>query len=226
MKKIFFVCTSSIIIICSCNNDGESSTTTSDMTTTVSDNSTAVGSDGTGPHDTMNNNMNNNNTSGSMGTDKANNNTSGKMGNMILDAETSTFVTKAFSGGMMEIELGNLAKQKANSQRVKDFAAMIVNDHTAASNELKSMASASNMSMPSSMLPEHLHHIDMMKNKTGADFDKAYISMMVTDHKKDIGEFKKASTSLKNDGIKGFAKKTLPVLQKHLDSAQAISRKM
>lgn len=219
MKKVFFVCTTGIIMMCSCNSDGDSSTTVSDTTTTAMDTSTSTSPNNAGS------------TSGNMGTGAdttttgAGNMTNSNNNNMDVDAATSAFITKAASGGMMEIELGNIAKQNAKSQRVKDFAEMIVTDHTTAANELKRTAPG-NMSISSDMLPEHRHHVDMMKNKTGADFDKAYIDMMVTDHKKDINEYKKASTSLKNDAIKGYATKTLPVLQKHLDSAQAIDRKM
>jgi putative membrane protein len=44
--------------------------------------------------------------------------------------ETSKFMVKAANGGMMEVELGNLAKEKATNASVKEFAAMIVKDHS------------------------------------------------------------------------------------------------
>jgi len=50
------------------------------------------------------------------------------------------------------------------------------------------------------------------------------MSMMVTDHKKDVNEFEKASKMCKDQECLAFASKTLPTLQKHLDSAQAISK--
>ena len=139
-----------------------------------------------------------------------------------LDKNAKNFVTKAARGGMMEVELGNVAQQQAKSQRVKDFGSMMVTDHTNANNELKSIASSKNVTVPDSLLPEERKHIDMLKKKTGTDFDKAYMNMMVEDHKKDVAEFKKESESSKNADIKNFAAKTLPVLQKHLDSAKAI----
>ncbi|MBA2248884.1 MAG: DUF4142 domain-containing protein [Chitinophagaceae bacterium] len=139
-----------------------------------------------------------------------------------VSKESSEFVMKAASGGMMEVELGQMAQQKAKSQRVKDFASMLVTDHTNANNELKSLATANNVSVPTTMMTDHQKHVDMMKNKTGTDFDKAYISMMVADHKEDIEQYKKEANATSNDAFKGFAAKALPVLQKHMDSAQAI----
>jgi putative membrane protein len=139
--------------------------------------------------------------------------------------ESIDFVTKAASGGMLEVQLGQLAQQKAKSQRVKDFGSMMVTDHSKANDELKSLAASNNVSIPSALLPPHQKHYDMMSKMTGADFDKHYMDMMVDDHKEDIGEFQKEANSSSNDVFKSFAATTLPTLQKHLDSAQAIHNK-
>jgi putative membrane protein len=142
------------------------------------------------------------------------------------DQESINFVTKAASGGMLEVQLGQLAQQKAKSQRVKDFGGMMVTDHSKANDELKGLAASQNVIIQTSLLPEHQKHLDMMTKMSGADFDKHYMDMMVSDHKEDINEFKKESNNSKNEAFKSFAAKTLPVLQKHLDSAQAIHSKM
>jgi putative membrane protein len=103
---------------------------------------------------------------------------------------------------------------------------MLVTDHSKANDELKSIASSKSVTVPAAMMPAHQKHVDMLKAKSGADFDKAYMNMMLDDHKKDIADFKKASSNGTDSDIKNFAAKTLPVLQKHLDSAQAIHGKM
>ncbi|RYD88436.1 MAG: DUF4142 domain-containing protein, partial [Sphingobacteriales bacterium] len=103
--------------------------------------------------------------------------------NTVNDKGVIEFVKKASSGGMMEVTLGKIAAQNAQSDRVKNFAAMIVSDHTAAGNELKSMASSNSIMVDPGMMPDHQKHVDMLKAKTGAAFDKAYMDMMVTDHK-------------------------------------------
>ena len=75
-----------------------------------------------------------------------------------------------------------------------------------------------------SLMNLHKSHIDALKNKTGAAFDKAYMSMMVSDHKKDVSEFDKAGKMCKDQECIAFASKTLPTLHMHLDSAQAINK--
>ena len=64
-----------------------------------------------------------------------------------------------------------------------------------------------------------------LNKKSGKDFDKAYINLMIDDHKKDVDKFKKGSTDLKDPDLKNFAAETLPVVQMHLDSIQAIGGK-
>jgi len=68
-------------------------------------------------------------------------------------------------------------------------------------------------------------HVDDLSKKTGKDFDKAYMDMMVDDHKEDVDKFKNAAAQdVKDTAVKAFAAKSVPILQKHLDSAQAIQQ--
>ena len=69
-----------------------------------------------------------------------------------------------------------------------------------------------------------MNHMNDLKKKSGRDFDKAYMDMMVSDHKDDISLFEDNSNSAKDGDVKSFAAKTLPVLRTHLDSAQAVQK--
>lgn len=204
MKKTAFpfviLCTA---LICSCNNSGDSSTTTDSSTTMTTTDTSSMMTPAT--TDTAMNNMN----------------------AAPLEKMDKDFVIKSAGGGMMEVELGNIAQQNAASQRVKDFGAMMVRDHGQANDELKSFASRHNILLNSdSLMNLHKSHIDKLKKKTGAEFDKAYMDMMVDDHKKDVAGFEKASKMCKDQECLAFAGKTLPVLQTHLDSAQAIKKSL
>jgi putative membrane protein len=146
------------------------------------------------------------------------------MQTMAADKESAEFMVKAADGGKMEVELGKLAQQKAKSQRVKDFGAMMVRDHSKGGDELKSLAVQKNVTMPDSLSNDHRKHVTELGKKSGVEFDKAYINMMVDDHKDDIDEFQKASKNATDKDVKAFAEKTLPVLMMHLDSAKAIQQ--
>lgn len=138
--------------------------------------------------------------------------------------KASDFATEAASGGMMEVQLGKLAQEKAQSSRVKEFGAMMVKDHTKANDELKAIAAKQNIVLPDSMSSDKKQHFDDLSKKTGKDFDKAYMDMMVDDHKEDISKFKDAAQNSPDSAVKTFAANAVPVLQKHLDSAQAIQQ--
>jgi putative membrane protein len=141
-----------------------------------------------------------------------------------LSVNEQDFVTEAASGGMLEVELGNLAQQNAANPRVKEFGAMMVRDHSKANDELKQLAANKRFNVPASLKEKHQHHKDELSKKTGKDFDKAYMKMMVDDHQEDIDKFEKASKNSTDNDLKNFAAKTLPVLHTHLDSAKAINK--
>ncbi len=142
--------------------------------------------------------------------------------------ELGKFVLNAASGGMMEVQLGEIAQRTAASSRVKAFGAMMVKDHSKANSELKVLAAAKNVTLPTSLNSEHQNHVDNLRKLSGAAFDEHYMDMMTTDHLEDISAFDQAAHSGKvTDGdVKAFAAKTLPVLKLHYDSAQAISRSL
>jgi putative membrane protein len=140
-----------------------------------------------------------------------------------VSEEDSKFAVSAASGGMTEVQLGELAQQKASSQRVKDFGAMMVRDHTKANDELKSLAGMKNITLPPAPGEDHMDHIKDLSKKSGKEFDRDYMKMMVDDHQKDISEFEKCSNNAADPDLKAFASKTLPILRMHLDSAKAVN---
>jgi putative membrane protein len=142
---------------------------------------------------------------------------------MAVDKDCSDFMVKAADGGMEEVEMGKLANGKATNQRVKNFGQMMVDDHSKAGDELKSLASQKNVTLPAAMGDDHHKDMDDLNKKKGKDFDKSYMKMMVNDHEKDISEFEKAAKNATDADLKAWAEKTLPVLRKHLDSAKAIN---
>ena len=131
------------------------------------------------------------------------------------------FVERAAAGGAAEVQMGQLAQQKASSSQVKVFAARMVNDHTKANEELKQLAQAKGIALPAAPPKSH-HDADKMSKLSGAEFDRDYMAHMVADHRKTVAEFKKASESAKDTEVKAFAGKTLPTLQDHLNQAQSI----
>lgn len=145
---------------------------------------------------------------------------------ITTDENTTNFLVKAADGGMAEVQMAQLAEQKGANAQVKGYATMLVNDHSAANGQVKSFASARNVTLPDSVSDMHKRHMNDLTKKSGRDFDKAYIDMMVDDHEKDISMFKDASDDVKDSEVKTFIDNTIPKLQMHLDSAKAIQKRL
>jgi putative membrane protein len=143
-----------------------------------------------------------------------------------VDKDDAKFAVAAANGGMAEVELGQLAQQKAANAKVKDFGAMMVTDHTKANDEMKALAQSKGITLPTTIDTDEQKVKDDLSAKSGADFDKAYVSNMIDDHKKDIKEFEDASKNCKDADLKGFAVKTLPTLKMHLEAIQKIHDSM
>jgi putative membrane protein len=142
-----------------------------------------------------------------------------------LASADEKFVTKAAQGGRGEVELAQLAQQKASSEAVKALAKRIADDHQRASRELEMIAGQKNISLPSSLSAEHAALKSKLESASGAEFDQQYVAAMIEDHKKDIGEFEHAAAQATDADIKAFASKTLPALREHLRHAEAVARK-
>jgi len=130
------------------------------------------------------------------------------------------FLVEAASSSRMEIELGQMAQQKGASQEVRDFGAMMVRDHTAATEELKSIVASKGASIPDTLLPKHRALMDRLNGLEGAEFDKAYMSVMRDAHENDIDEFEDETKDARDPDVRAFATKQLPVLQGHHQHAK------
>jgi putative membrane protein len=139
-----------------------------------------------------------------------------------LTSKDYKFASEAAQGGMQEVQLGELAKQKAGSQGVRDFGERMVNDHQKANDELKQIVQRKGALLPTTISHHENSTLEHLQKLSGADFDKAYVSDMLRDHKKDVKEFEKASQDLSDPDLKAFAAKTLPTLQEHLSMVQSL----
>lgn len=136
--------------------------------------------------------------------------------------QDADFAMKGADGGMAEVMMGQLGEKNGSSQAVKDFGAQMVTDHTKANDELKSLAAQKNITLPATTSADHQRMHDDLAKKSGKDFDKAYMDMMVDDHQKNVDLFQNEANNGADADLKAWAAKTLPTLQSHLDKAKQI----
>ncbi|WP_316831702.1 DUF4142 domain-containing protein [Pedobacter aquatilis] len=147
-------------------------------------------------------------------------------GGIAVPEEDAKFATTAAVGGMAEVELGKMALEKSSNAQVKEFATMMVNDHGKANSELKMIAEAKNITLPTTVDDEHMKKMDELSKKQGKDFDKAYVDAMVDGHKSTLDLMQKEAKDGMDAELKTFAGKTTPVVQAHLEMINKIKKDM
>ena len=136
------------------------------------------------------------------------------------------FLNKAAQGNRAEIQLGQLVAGKTKNPSVKQFAQMMVKDHTDALSKLQLVAQTKRLTLPDEM-PDDAKDLESKLTKdAGKQLDKDYMDGMVQDHQKDVQEFQDATETLKDPDIKKWVTDTLPTLQKHLSKAQQVNAKV
>ncbi len=129
-------------------------------------------------------------------------------------------MAEAASGGMVEIVLGRVAEERAASDGVRRFGTHMVDDHNKANEELKTIALAKGVPLPTGLTADQKAVVSQMKKRKGAGFDAAYLARMVDDHGHMVALFERAGSSAGDADVKAFAGRYLPTVRTHLQMAQ------
>lgn len=145
--------------------------------------------------------------------------------NSAQEISERAFISKALEGGMAEVQLGQLAQQKSQSNDVKQFAAKMVNDHGQMGEKwLKPVAQQMGINEPSGPSKKDKKELEKLQGLSAQDFDREYITMMVKDHQKDLKEFKEEANAAQDPNVKQIADKGSQVIQQHLQLIEQIAR--
>jgi putative membrane protein len=146
----------------------------------------------------------------------------GAVASATLGQTTEGFATNAAISDMYEIEAGKLAQEKGQAAGVKEFGAMMVKDHTASSTEMKPLAQAANVTLPTELDERRKGLLDNLRAASAADFDKVYIDQQVAAHEEAHNLLAGYAQDGGDAGLKAFATKTAPIVQGHLEKARSM----
>jgi putative membrane protein len=132
-----------------------------------------------------------------------------------LSPTDSNFLSSAVTGGMAEVQAGQIALQQGDPA-VKTVAQRMIADHTKANDELATIAKSQGLETPSQVDPVHAAALAQLRAARGSGFDNQYLNGQLADHQKTIGVFQQEADQGTNQELKAFAAKTLPTLQSHL----------
>lgn len=142
------------------------------------------------------------------------------------DETDKAFIKQAAIGDAAEIQLGQMAQEKATNPKVKQFGARMIKDHSQADDQLKGIAQSRHVSLPTELDAPHKAAKSQLEKQTGAQFDQAYMRLMVQDHTKTVNKFKREAGTSHDPTVKNFAQQSLPVLESHLQEARQIQAQL
>jgi predicted outer membrane protein len=133
------------------------------------------------------------------------------------------FVGDLARGNMAEISLSQMALERSQNESVKQFAQMMVTDHTAAGTELQTLATSKNITLPTAMDQKHQSAMTKLGGESGSAFDRDYMKQMVNDDEKTLSLLQKQADKGTDADLKAFAAKMVPIVQGHLTAARNLS---
>lgn len=139
------------------------------------------------------------------------------------DDNSVNFIKNGEESSIASVKASGLAIANSKNQRVIQFAKLMIDDHTMLADDFKKLRIDNSINDSIAITPIHEQQIKDLDVKKAGMFDKAYIQMVIEDHIDQIALYKTVTDDRKNTAVADFAKKMLPGLQAHLDSAKLIS---
>jgi putative membrane protein len=137
------------------------------------------------------------------------------------DKISQVFIRDAIEGNLAEIQIGQLAQEKAQDVAVKSYGQMLVTDHSASNEEAEKVAKQIGIKVPAEPSVSWKATYDKLSKLSGSMFDRAFLKEMIAYHKVNIARFQNEAKK-KNDLAGDFANQMLPILKKHLDTAEKL----
>jgi putative membrane protein len=134
-----------------------------------------------------------------------------------------TFVQQAAAANQFEIESSQLALQKAQNDKLKQFAQRMIDDHTKIADQMKQTLEQAKLPEPPAQLPpEQQALLDKLKNENGAAFDRNYFMDQLSGHRKAVRLIGSYARTGSDPALKKLAANTLPVIREHMKMLEAM----
>lgn len=136
------------------------------------------------------------------------------------------FVVDAANGNLAEIRMAELAQQKSSNKDIKEIAKMLQDDHTAALNDLKILASNKSISIPADVTDDTRQKLQKLTDEKPAAFDKEWTDRLMEKHEKTISDYEAALGTVTDQDIKNWINTVLPKIRTHHDKLMALNSRL
>jgi len=134
----------------------------------------------------------------------------------------------AVTADNVDIDAGKLAQSKASNPKVKEFAELMVRDHTSVNEQATALAKRLNVTPEESATSKSLKEngdkeMAKLKGMSGAAFDKAYVDNEVKYHEQVLGAVDKTLIpNAQNAELKSLLESARPIFASHLNHAKEL----
>lgn len=130
-----------------------------------------------------------------------------------------SFVNAAAMSDIYEIAASNIALDKAEAPAVREFAQMMIADHTRSAASLKSAIgnSGQTLSLPTQLDAPHRAQVDILQSLQDRAFDREYLSQQRAAHSETLDLLKAYAAQGEIAELRQFAQAAIPAVQKHHD---------
>ena len=140
---------------------------------------------------------------------------------LAQDNPDARFLMDAVRGDIAEVKLGELAQQQGQSEGVREFGEMLVEDHSKALKQTAELAKDLDVIPPAEPTAEQKRKHDAMAALSGAEFDRQFAAEMVKGHQEEIAKYERQAQS-GDSKVAKLAEELLPALEQHLAAAQRL----
>jgi putative membrane protein len=138
----------------------------------------------------------------------------------------SKFIREVTADNMLEVSLAQLAERKAENSEVKQFAQRMVADHNKLQNDWVSLASTNGLNYKTGFGKNHRKKLDQLQKLSGKEFDRAYMTLMIQDHKDYVDYFSKEGRAANSAQVRNLVSAGLPMLEQHWSTAKQVGVKV
>jgi putative membrane protein len=136
------------------------------------------------------------------------------------------FAVDAAIGNLTEIRLAELGQQKSTNKEIKEIAKMLYDDHTAALNDLKVLASNKSISIPADVSDDTKQRLQKLTDEKPSSFDKDWTEQLMEEHQKTISNYESALGTVSDADIKNWINTVLPKIRTHHDKLMALNSRL
>ena len=136
----------------------------------------------------------------------------------------TAFLERTARKQLAEVALGRLAVKKASDNKVKDFAAEIIEDHLYVSQEITQLSAREGFYLPVELDDQQKKEQRRLTRLSGNEFDKAFITYLLKQHRKDLEDLRKTAAKLQNEPVKQWIEAAEPILAVHLKKAEYVAQ--